>query len=55
MRADLNGHVGPREGIKRIHGGWGVGQMNEQGESIEYSATAFDLTISPTPSSACSW
>ena len=31
---DLNGHLGSsRNGIDRVHGGWGVGDRNEEGES----------------------
>ena len=27
---DLNGHIGrSREGIERIHGGWGMGDWND--------------------------
>ena len=42
----LNGHVGiSREAIERIHGGWGVGEKNEEGERIKGFAMAFDLSI----------
>ena len=43
---DLNGHVGrSREGIERIHGGWGMGDRNDEGENIVETALAFDLAI----------
>ena len=43
---DLNGHVGiSREAIGRIHGGWGVGEKNEEGERLTDFAMAFDLSI----------
>ena len=42
----LNGHVGiSREAIERIHGGWGVGEKNEEGEMVTVVAMAFDLSI----------
>ena len=43
---DLNGHVAiSRKAIERIHGGWGVGEKNEEGESVTDFAMAFDLSI----------
>ena len=43
---DLNGHIGSsREGIERIHGGWGMGDRNDEGENIVETAMAFDLAI----------
>ena len=40
---DLNGHVGiSKEAIERIHGGWGVGEKNEEGERVRDFAMAFD-------------
>ena len=46
VRGDLNGHVGiSREAIERIHGGWGVGEKNEEGERVTDVAMAFDLSI----------
>ena len=43
---DLNGHVGiSREAIERIHGGLGVGEKNEEGESVTDFAMVFDLSI----------
>ena len=34
-----------REGIERIHGGWGMGDRNDEGEEIVETALAFDLAI----------
>ena len=46
---DLNGHGGiSREAIERIHGGWGVGEKNEEGERVTDFAMAFDLSIGNT-------
>ena len=43
---DLNGHAGvSRKAIERIHGGWGVGEKNDEGERVTYFAMAFDLSI----------
>ena len=43
---DLNGHIGrSREGIERIHIGWGMGDQNDEGEKIVDTAMAFDLAI----------
>ena len=42
----LNGHVGSsREAIERIHGGWGVGEKNAEGERLTDFAMAFDVSI----------
>ena len=42
----LNGHIGRnREGIERIHGGWGMGDRNDEGENIVDTAMAFDFAI----------
>ena len=42
----LNGHIGrSREGIERIHGGWGMGDRNDEGGKIVDNTMAFDLTI----------
>ena len=39
----LNGHIGRnREGIEKIHGGWGMGDRNDEGETIVDKAMAFD-------------
>ena len=46
---DFNGHVGRRrEAIETVHGGWGVGETNAEGEQLIYFAVAFDLTIMNT-------
>ena len=43
---DLNGHIGrSRDGIERIHGGWGMRDRNDEGENIVDTAMAFDLAI----------
>ena len=43
---DLNGHIGrSRDGIERIHGGWGMRDGNDEGENIVDTAMAFDLAI----------
>ena len=43
---DMNGHVGRnREGIERIHGGWGVGGRNAEGERVVDCAVSFDLAV----------
>ena len=42
----LNGYIGKsKEGIERIHGGWGMGDRNDEGEKIVDTAMAFDLAI----------
>lgn len=43
---DFNGHVG-RENVsyERIHGGWGFGGRNSDGEAILQAASAFDLAV----------
>ncbi|XP_066982168.1 craniofacial development protein 2-like [Macrobrachium rosenbergii] len=46
---DLNGHIGrSRENISRIHGGHGMGEMNEEGELIVDFALSFDLALNNT-------
>ena len=43
---DLNGHIGrSRDGIERIHGGWGMRDSNDEGENIVDTAMAFDLAL----------
>ncbi|XP_066947057.1 uncharacterized protein [Macrobrachium rosenbergii] len=43
---DMNGHVGrTREGTERVHGGWGVGERNDEGEGVVDCAVLFDLAI----------
>ena len=46
MGGDLNGHVGSnREGIDRVHGGWGIGERNAEGERVIDCAVSFDLAV----------
>ncbi|PZC80720.1 hypothetical protein B5X24_HaOG214121 [Helicoverpa armigera] len=43
---DFNGHVGRMRGkYERVHGGWGFGCQNDEGEALLQSATAFDLAV----------
>lgn len=43
---DLNGHIGRiKEGSERVHGGFGLGDRNEEGERIADYARALDLAI----------
>ena len=43
---DLNGHIGQdNEGVRRVHGGKGMGARNQEGESIVSFAIAFDMAI----------
>ena len=43
---DINGHIGrSRDGIERIHGGWGMRDRNDEEEKIVDTAIAFDLAI----------
>ena len=46
LAGDLNGHVGESQiGFERWHGGFSVGERNEEGETILHLAQAFDLAI----------
>ena len=46
LGGDLNGHIGQENGnIQRVHGGWGVGERNEEGEQIIDFSMAFGLAI----------
>ena len=46
---DLNGHIGcSQENISRVHGGHGMGEINEEGERIVDFALAFDMAITNT-------
>ncbi|XP_063878129.1 uncharacterized protein LOC135110104 [Scylla paramamosain] len=46
LGGDLNGHVGRnKNAIERIHGGWGVGERNEEDENVVDFAVAFDRVI----------
>jgi hypothetical protein len=43
---DLNGHVGStRVGIDGVHGGFGYGSRNQEGEGILNFALAYDLIV----------
>jgi hypothetical protein len=43
---DLNGHVGSnRVGFERVHGGFGYGSRNQEGEGILNFALAYDLIV----------
>jgi hypothetical protein len=46
---DLNGHVGiVREGFERVHGSFGYGEQNQEGEDILNFAIAYDLMVANT-------
>ncbi|XP_042514389.1 uncharacterized protein LOC122089040 [Macadamia integrifolia] len=46
---DLNGHIDKdRRGYVEVHGGYGVGERNEEGTSVLDFATAYDLSIANT-------
>ena len=46
---DLNGHVGTtREGFEKVHGGFGYGNRNQEGEEILNFAIAYDLMLANT-------
>jgi hypothetical protein len=43
---DLNGHVGSiRVGFEGVHGGFGYGNRNQEGEGILNFALAYDLIV----------
>ena len=43
---DMNGHIGSnRLGIERVHGGWGVGVSNAEGERLIDCSVSYDLAI----------
>ncbi|XP_066964196.1 craniofacial development protein 2-like [Macrobrachium rosenbergii] len=43
---NMNGRVGrTREGIERVHGGWGVGERIDEGERVVDCAVSFDLAV----------
>ncbi|XP_066953396.1 uncharacterized protein [Macrobrachium rosenbergii] len=47
---DMNGHVGrTREGTEKVHGGWGVGERNDEGKRLVDCAVSFDLAF------VCTW
>ena len=46
---DLNGHVGASSvGFEVVHGGFGYGSRNQEGEEVLDFAIAFDLVIANT-------
>jgi exonuclease III len=46
---DLNGHVGTIRGeFERVHGGFGYGEQNQEGENILNFAIAYDLIVANT-------
>ena len=46
---DLNGHVGNTSaGFETVHGGFGNGSRNQEGEEVLDFAVAFDLMIANT-------
>nr|AWA44767.1 hypothetical protein SO140N16_000001 [Saccharum officinarum] len=46
---DLNGHVGATNvGFERVHGGFGYGSRNQEGEDVLNFALAYDLLIANT-------
>ena len=46
LAGDLNWHGGESQiGFERWHGGFSVGERNEEGENILHLAQAFDLAI----------
>lgn len=46
---DLNGHVGREaEGFNLVHGGWGYGKRNAEGEAVLEAAVAHDLVLCNT-------
>nr|XP_034840840.1 craniofacial development protein 2-like [Maniola hyperantus] len=43
---DFNSHVGrTNENFERVHGSWGFGTRNREGETLLQSASAFDMVI----------
>ncbi|XP_063595885.1 uncharacterized protein LOC134772741 [Penaeus indicus] len=49
LGGDLNGHLGPERGVlHRVHGGWGMGELNEEGERVIDFALANDMAIANT-------
>jgi hypothetical protein len=46
IRGDLNSHVGKvRGGFERVHGGFGYGEQNQEGENILNFVIAYDLMV----------
>jgi len=49
MHLDLNGHVGTTSaGFEAVHGVFGYGSKNQEGEEVLDFAVAFDLMIANT-------
>ena len=49
IEADLNGHVGTTSvGFKAVHGGFGYGSRNQEGEEVLDFVVAFDRMIANT-------
>jgi hypothetical protein len=49
IRGDLNGHVGfTRVGFDEVHGGFGYGSRNQEGEGILNFVLAYELIIANT-------
>jgi hypothetical protein len=49
IEGDLNGHVGStRVGFDGVHGGFGYGSRNQEGEGILNFALAYDLFVPNT-------
>ena len=46
LGGDLNGHIGAERRFNhRVHGGWGMGELNEEGERFIDCASANDMAI----------
>jgi hypothetical protein len=49
IRGYLNGHIGStRVGFDGVHGGFGYGSRNQEGEGISNFALAYDLIVANT-------
>ena len=49
LGGDLNGHIGVERGaVPRVHGGRGMGELNEEGERILDCVSANDMAIANT-------
>ena len=49
IEGDLNGHIGTSSaGFEAVHGGFGYGSRNQEGEKVLDFAIAFDLMIANT-------
>ena len=46
IKGDLNGHIGSSSvGFKRVHGGFGYGSRNQEGERVLDFVLAYDLFV----------